>query len=300
MFPATFRRLEVFVAVVEAGTLRAAADRLGISQPSVSGHIQALEAQLGRALFERRRGAPSGLTEQGRRLHERAIDIVAQAEELAASLGLPPPAKRRLVLCAQRSVANFLLSEPLADFARRRQDIELVIEAGRYEDVVRALLEGRADLGFLLARGQVVDLPSKVVGRAPLRFYAAPLHPLARRPRIEVAELVRHPFVVAEQGSRFALMIQSLLQEAGISGFPVACQAQEAAIVRALVGRGVGLTCSLQCTMAEAIRRGEVVELPVACPPLAVDVHEAFALRRRPSSPALDFTQALARAGAFG
>jgi DNA-binding transcriptional LysR family regulator len=300
MFPATFRRLEVFIAVVEAGSLRTAADRLGISQPSVSGHIKALEVQLGQTLFERRRGAPSGLTEQGRRLHERAIDIVAQAEALAENLGLPVPTRRRLVLCAQRSVGNFLLSEPLAEFACCRQDIELVIEAGRYEDVVRALLEGRAELGFLLARGQVVDLPSEVVGHTALRFYAAPSHPLARRLRIDVAELVRHPFVVAEQGSRFALMIQSLLQEAGIAGFPVACQAQEVAIVRALVGRGVGLTCSLQCSMAEAVRRGEVVELPVACPPLVVDIRQAFAPRRRPSGPAQDFARALARAGVFG
>jgi len=300
MFPATFRRLEVFAAVVDAGSVRGAADRLGISQPSVSGHIQALELQLGQRLFDRRRGAASGLTEHGRRLHERAVAVMAQLDDMAASLGIGQSVpKRRLVVCAQRSVANFVLSEAMADFARRRLDLELVIEAGRYEDVVSALLDGRADIGFLMARGRVVDLASEVVGQEALRLYAAPLHPLARRTRVEIAELVTWPFVVAEKNSRFALMVDELLQSAGIAGFPVACQAQEVAIVRALVGRGVGITCSLVRSMTEAVRRGEVVELPVACPRLVVDIRQAFSPRRRPSQPALDFAQAMQGAGVF-
>lgn len=47
MFPATFRRLEVFIAVVEAGGFIAGANRLGISHPSISNHIKALEKQVG-------------------------------------------------------------------------------------------------------------------------------------------------------------------------------------------------------------------------------------------------------------
>ena len=47
MFPSSLRRLKVFVAVVDAGSFGAAADQLGITQPSVSGHIRALEQQIG-------------------------------------------------------------------------------------------------------------------------------------------------------------------------------------------------------------------------------------------------------------
>ncbi len=299
MFPASFRRLEVFIAVVEAGSVRGAADRLGISQPSVSGHVQALEQQLGQTLFERRRGAASGLTEHGRRLHERAVALLAQAEAMASSLGLAGGAKSRLVVCAQRSIANFLITEPMADFARRREDLELVIEAGRYEDVVRALLDGRADIGFLFARGHVMDVASEVVGQAGFRFYAGPQHPLARRERIEIGELARHGFVIADRGSRFARMVDEMLAEAGVPASPVACQVQEAAIVRAMVSRGVGLTCSLVCSMTEAVRRGEVVELPVACPPLWVDVRQAFAAGRRPGRAAVEFAQALSMSAAL-
>jgi Bacterial regulatory helix-turn-helix protein, lysR family len=47
MFPSTFRRLEVFIAVVEAGGFIAGAKRLGISHPSISNHVKALERQVG-------------------------------------------------------------------------------------------------------------------------------------------------------------------------------------------------------------------------------------------------------------
>jgi hypothetical protein len=47
MFPSTFRRLEVFIAVVEAGGFIAGAERLGISHPSISKHVKALERQVG-------------------------------------------------------------------------------------------------------------------------------------------------------------------------------------------------------------------------------------------------------------
>ena len=68
MFPSTFRRLEVFIAVVEAGGFIAGAERLGISHPSISNHVKALERQVGCKLFVRRKGLGSNVTEQDRRL----------------------------------------------------------------------------------------------------------------------------------------------------------------------------------------------------------------------------------------
>jgi len=67
----TFRRLEVFLAVVESGSFIAGAERLGISHPSISNHIKALERQVGCTLFLRRKGIGFQSDRQGRRLYER-------------------------------------------------------------------------------------------------------------------------------------------------------------------------------------------------------------------------------------
>ena len=68
----TFRKLEVFVAVAEDGNFRKAAERLGISQPSVSSQIKSMERYLGYQLFDRHRGATSELSPEGREFLSRA------------------------------------------------------------------------------------------------------------------------------------------------------------------------------------------------------------------------------------
>ena len=78
----TFRKLEVFVAVAELGNFRKAAERLGISQPSVSSQVKAMERYLGYELFQRRRGAPAELSVHGHDFLARALEVVAARSAL--------------------------------------------------------------------------------------------------------------------------------------------------------------------------------------------------------------------------
>ena len=81
----TFRRLEVFVAVAEDGNFRKAAERLGISQPSVSSQIKSMERYLGYQLFERHRGALAALSAEGKSFLAQARDLVAAQNALACA-----------------------------------------------------------------------------------------------------------------------------------------------------------------------------------------------------------------------
>jgi LysR family transcriptional regulator, low CO2-responsive transcriptional regulator len=144
MFPSTFRRLEVFIAVVEAGGFIAGADRLGISHPSISNHIKVLEQHVGCKLFVRRKGA--NLTEHGRRLYERATRLLQQASLLTRDLapnraGLKRP---RFTLSTQRVLAEYVLRRPICDFVRDHEDIELVVDAGTFEEQSRLSRTGRS------------------------------------------------------------------------------------------------------------------------------------------------------------
>jgi DNA-binding transcriptional LysR family regulator len=78
----TFRQLSSFVAAARTGSFALAADRLGISQPAVSDHIAALEANLGHSLFERRRGATPKLTAQGIEMLHRAESLLRTSEAM--------------------------------------------------------------------------------------------------------------------------------------------------------------------------------------------------------------------------
>ena len=80
----TFRKLEVFVAVAEDGNFRKAAERLGISQPSVSSQIKSMERYLGYQLFNRHRGATCELSGEGREFLGRARELVVAQSALTS------------------------------------------------------------------------------------------------------------------------------------------------------------------------------------------------------------------------
>lgn len=86
----TRRQLELFLVAARLGSVSRAAEYLGISQPGVSKQIRALEAQLGKPLFARRRGAASQLTDFGRETVARAqelVDLQKQFERSSKSTG---------------------------------------------------------------------------------------------------------------------------------------------------------------------------------------------------------------------
>jgi DNA-binding transcriptional LysR family regulator len=72
----TARQLETFLSIARLGSLRAASDEMGISQPTVSKQLLALERKLGITLFHRKRGSSAQLTDQGRRLLQQAEETL--------------------------------------------------------------------------------------------------------------------------------------------------------------------------------------------------------------------------------
>src|SRR5438067_10401228 len=87
--PMEIRHLRYFLAVAEAGSFSRAADRLGISQPSVSQQIRDLEADLRVSLFQRR-GKRILLTPRGRIFQEHARAILHQLENFRQELKSEP------------------------------------------------------------------------------------------------------------------------------------------------------------------------------------------------------------------
>jgi DNA-binding transcriptional LysR family regulator len=86
----TIRQLEAFIAVIEHGSVRAAADHLGISQPSVSKHIRSLESKLGQELFVRSRGTKARLSAMGEQLQRDARDALAAQKRFSREAARSP------------------------------------------------------------------------------------------------------------------------------------------------------------------------------------------------------------------
>jgi len=169
MFAFTLRQIEVFLAVCEAGSFRRAADRLGISEASVSNHMRSLEDQLGCRLFDRRRGTTSSLSDKGLLLLEGAKRLVALGNELGRSLRSGAEKGVNLRLFVGPHILEDYVRPALPEFVRSHPHVELtfVTMASRAE-ARKAALAGRLD-GILMTFADD-DAPPGSVPLAPVEL----------------------------------------------------------------------------------------------------------------------------------
>jgi LysR family cyn operon transcriptional activator len=195
-------RLRALVAVARAGGFSRAARALGKTQSSISQAVALLEEDAGTLLVVRD-GRRTHLTDAGRVLVEHGERILAAlAEARGALAALDDVATGTLALGTSDTFAVHLLPPVLAAFRLRHPGVELRLD-NRPSPVVAARVADRTlDVG-------VVSLPLPSVDRvtvqriAPLRDVAIvpPGHPLARRRRLDLADLAAHPLVLLDRST---------------------------------------------------------------------------------------------------
>jgi LysR family cyn operon transcriptional activator len=146
--PLEIRHLRYFLAVAEAGSFSRAADRLGISQPSVSQQIRDLEAGLRVSLFQRR-GKRILLTSTGQIFQEHARAILRQLENFLQEVSSEPGQLRGALHVGVVPVLNVaLMPDLLGLFAAKHPGINLTVEEISSTEIETALEEGRMDVGL--------------------------------------------------------------------------------------------------------------------------------------------------------
>lgn len=270
----TFRQLEVLVAVVEAGSLRACAEQLGISQMAVSEHVRTLERQLGRPLFQRRRGAVATPTPAGHEACVRARRILAEARALAEGEGDSGPARARLRIGAHGYIVE-RISRRLARFGAEHPDLALELERRSFEGVAAGLEDGEIDVGFFLSHGPAAELDGVLAWREALALYAGPSHPLAERADVSAADLHGFPFVQLPAKSHMRRQVDAALAGLRLDRCPVALVSDDLALILENLGAGQSFACLFAAGADELVAQGRLVRLPVREPIGPLDVRYA-------------------------
>jgi molybdate transport repressor ModE-like protein len=295
----TLRRLQVFVMVAETGSFAAAAKQLGISQPSVSSHIQNLEKELAGPLFERESGRRAVLNASGRKLLLHARSMLASASKLGEGAGNRTP-HGTLSIVSQRSLANTVMRQPLARFAREHRDIRMAVRIAFQEEVITNIRGGAADVGYLLSNTPIAGVRSKLIGRLRFVVFGPPNHPLAGRKRIRAAELREFEFVGPPERSMFGRTVAAMLQTVGVEPLNIVSEGTEFSVLRDLTVAGMGLCCSLEVSVRPDVASGQVVMLDIDAPPLTADVLELTPARSGGEGTVRLFSELLnAEAGAW-
>lgn len=174
-------QLNAFDQIVRDGSISRAAQSLGLSQAAVSGRMQALEAELGAALFVRgARGVTlTGAGEAFLSYARRALAVLAEGAEVVRQTAAGQVG--RVVVGAIDSVSDALLVPVVARLRRDTPEVVLSVRTGHTPQIVQELLDGIVQVGFVTSAYMHQPLALEVVLRLrdPLRAVVAPGHPLA-------------------------------------------------------------------------------------------------------------------------
>lgn len=142
------RHLDVLRAVVETGSITAAARRLNVTQPAVTGSVQKLEAAVSKTLLER--GAKGTRpTSAGRRLYSHALRVGAAMEDALAELAESKQSLAPLRIGASTTIASALLPRLLARFAQRAPLTGVRVQVGNTGEILDAVRSGTLPLGLV-------------------------------------------------------------------------------------------------------------------------------------------------------
>ena len=187
--PVEIRHLRYFLAVAEAGSFSRAANRLGISQPSVSQQMRDLEAGLRVSLFQRR-GKRILLTPKGLIFQEHARAILRQLENFLQELSSEPGQLRGALHLGVVPILNVpLVPDLLGLFAADHPGISVIVEEISSTEIETALEEGRMDVGLGFVTRHSPNLRYERLCTDEFALIVSAAHPWSHRRVIPLSEL---------------------------------------------------------------------------------------------------------------
>lgn len=204
------RHLRYFLAVAETENFTRAAERLAVSQPSVSQQIKDLEEALGSPLFDRI-GKRVQLTEAGRAFRSHAEGVLARFDEAVASVDAVAGAVRgHLTICVVPAVNVPWVARALGRFFEQHPGVTVSVRERSAQEVETEVESGRADLGVGVLSHASPNLRYQRLSVDELALIVRRDHELARRESVTLEAVARLRVSMLPEG----FMIRDLIDEA--------------------------------------------------------------------------------------
>lgn len=214
----TLRHLRIFCAVLEQGSMSAAAQSLFLTQPSVSQAIRELEQHYSCVLFERM-GRRLAVTPAGQRLYPRARALVEQFDELERTQS--QEGQRQLLrIGANLTVGSALLHNYLAHLERRCPGAEIQVYVSRSADLIQRLNENRLDLALTEALSDQPDYMQIPFSQDRILAAAHPEHPIFQLETVTPEALAAQRLLLRERGAGVREQFQRLMEARGLACKP--------------------------------------------------------------------------------
>lgn len=255
----SLRQIEAFRAIVETGTVRAAAEMLYISQPAASKLLSTLEEDIGLNLFDRNSGRLV-LTKRGMRLYEEVDRVFSGVDQISRAVDLIRREERdRLQIGLMPGLSGRFVANVVSRFLEKHPGVHVSVEARDSQFLADRLISRQLDVGILTTIPDPTHVAVESLCDEPFWCILPLGHQKARLELLRAEDLVDENLVAFAPDSFTQRRINSALAKQGVRLASV-IEANTAASMCEFVAAGLGVAVVHPLTVEQA--QGRVLFRP--------------------------------------
>lgn len=256
----TIRHLRIFITVYEEGNMTVAAEKLFMTQPSVSQAIKELENYYGVLLFERL-AKKLYVTESGEKLYQYASHIIKLFDELADSLK-ENALHQKLLIGANYTVGDVLIHKYIKSFKTSYPDAEIMVTVNKSAILLEMLRKSELDLALVEEVSNAPDMIQDFFYDDKIVVVTYPDHPLSAKRELTAHDLVGEHLLLRERGAGVRNLFELRMMQNGLTVEPYWESTSTTALINAAKNK-IGLAVLPYQLVKEDILSGSLKELKV-------------------------------------
>ncbi len=258
------RQIQVFLAVSELLNFSRAAEKIHLTQPTVSGHLKTLERYLKVQLVERG-GKEVRLTPAGELFHPFAQRIFTLQERARREMSLYTGAERgSLEIGGSNTPGQYILPKMIGLFTARHKQVKITLKIGDSNAIITQVADGKLELGLVGTPAPETEFISKKCLGDELILIANPKTAAKLSNPIDFNELKRLPFIIREKGSGTRQAMQSALQKRGLESLDtlnLVAEMGSAEAIRQALKSDLGVAIVSSLSVAEDLESGKLTKI---------------------------------------
>lgn len=261
----TLRQIEVIRAITVAGTVKGAADLLGVSAPGISRLMKHTESQLGLRLFSRTHGRYTP-TPEARDIFSQISGVYQSVENLQHMISsLKQGSGRSVGFAAVPSIAQYVFPAAIRSVREDFPDLKLNLNVLKIEEAIDYLLLQRGEMVALSYKLDHPGLTMLPLYRGHLKAIVPNDHPLAAKDAISVYDLVREPMIGIEQDDPYGRILMEPFYAENLT-VDLSIIARTGQTLTSLVGQGLGVAVIDELSLAGPAQHPDIAVRPLVEP----------------------------------
>lgn len=257
-------KIKTLLAVADLGSFTKAAKQLSLTQPAISHHISALEAELDKKIFVRGKGELK-LTPDGEIIVKYARRMNAINDKLIGELSDSDRHLSNVRIGITHTAESNLITEVLAKYGSESGGASITIITEPITNLYNMLENYELDLAIVDGKPSGKELRSLMLDTDYLVCVLANENPLARQEMVTLRELRREKMILRLPSSATRIQFEQQLERIGesITDFDIMLEVDNIATIKDLIRKNLGVSILAKSACMDEVLKGKITVLPI-------------------------------------